>query len=246
MKPIRPAIQRTATAAALACAGWIGGCGPSPDAAPPADAGSAPAGTGYPATRPLNGTTGATTLPINRPPTTGPAVSLFPTAASEPAVATAPPAAFLMIDRQPVRFPPARIVVKKSDLGQTARVYSDDPPEAINSGYGGSSFYLDMSLTPVPGGTPGELADSVWTVGEDAAKPAGVVRRKSSNPNGVYLDGGRRVLQPAAASVTFTPREDGRVLVRIAGTFDEYASGPDAAPTRSVRVTGMLVAKPAE
>ena len=227
-------------AALAAAALWIGGCGPSPDAVPPVP-------PPQPATRPA----GVNLPPAPTIPTTAPTALATPP--KEPALPVGPPAAFLMLDRQPVQFPPARIVLKQNALGQTARVYSDDPPESINANYAGSSFYLDMNLTTLPGGKPGELADAVWIKGENpddpnaAQPPAGQpANRKASNPNGIYLDGGRRVLQPLRATVTFAPRPDGRVLVRVSGTFNEFAPGADAAPVGQVHVTGMLVAKPAE
>ena len=188
-------------------------------------------------------------------PTTVPmALATPPSAPEELALPVGPPAAFLMIDRQPVRFPPARIVVKTNGPVQTARVYSDDPPEAINANYSGSSFYLDMNLTTLPGGKSGDLADAVWVKGENPDDPNGVkppadppkAAGKASSPNGIYLDGGRRVLQPLRATVNFEPREGGRVLVRVSGTFNEFAAGADAALVGQVHVTGMLSAQPAE
>ena len=233
--------QRNRLALVAAAGLLLGGCNRTPEVAPPP---------------PLPDPTVPTSRPVIPGPTTAPTALAIPKPPpEEPKLPIGPPAAFLMIDRHPVQFPPARIVIKANGLAQTARVYSDDPPEAINANYSGSSFYLDMNLTTLPGGKSGDLADAVWVKGENPDDPNGVkppadppkaAGRKASSPNGIYLDGGRRVLQPLRATVTFEPREGGWVLVRVSGTFNEFAAGADAALVGQVHVTGMLSAQPAE
>src|SRR5688572_16156796 len=70
------------------------------------------------------------------PATTGPAT----TQAAER------PTTFLTIDDTLVEFPAARVRLDNTDEGLVALLFSDDPPAALEEGYDGNSFYLQMPL----------------------------------------------------------------------------------------------------
>jgi len=168
--------------------------------------------------------TGPTTKPAVVTVTTRPADLLAETAVYHP---TRPPST-LLLDGREVSFPAARLmVIGRGTGGVTLRLCSDDPPNAIDPGYVGNSYNLDMRIA-IDHMT--ELPAAMWDFksggGDDAS-------------NGIYLHGYRQQLHPGDVHATFT-RNDNEMIVCITGTFlQTEASRPGAIPQR-VQVVGYL------
>jgi hypothetical protein len=120
----------------------------------------------------------------------------------------------------------------------SARVSSDDPPAAIDSGYHGNSFDLVMPLNVAD---QSQIDDAVWKFSTDSAE-----QRESAH--GLFLDGQRLRLHPQDASAHFQKQGD-KLIVDLEGFFFETqvtdaaadTIRPAAAPKR-VWVQGRLVA----
>ena len=138
---------------------------------------------------------------------------------------TRPPAVF-SIDAHDVAFPAARLAIVSHDNGLTLRLCSDDPPAAIDPGYAGNSFTLDMRI-------PIDRADDI---------PASTWDHKSSDADdsfsGIFVHGYRDGLRPYDVHVTFQKADD-QMLAYIDGTFLRDNPNPAAPPDR-VHVSACL------
>ena len=166
-------------------------------------------------------------------------------AAPEALPPVGPPASFFVVDREPIRFPAARVAIRPAgDGAYLVKLFSDDPPEAMDAGYAGHSFYFEMRVTVPPGGT---IADGEWSVQSasvaadrlpddgppaDPAPPAdadGEPAKSGDRPAGRKLVGVASGKPDADASGLFL---DGRrrilVPVDAAAVFDPVA--PDGTP----------------
>lgn len=165
--------------------------------------------------------------PVNSTPTTQ-------TAATNPDTEPAP--TVLSIDGKDLFFPPAILRVSPADGHLHARLFTDDPPQAIETNYRGNSFDLMMTLN-VP--DAGQLSQAVWQF-TGSEQPQ---QRESSR--GIFLDGQRQRLHAQAVVVKFNP--DGTdVDVLVDGWFMLYAnSAKDVAPSppQRVYVKGHVAAK---
>jgi hypothetical protein len=161
-----------------------------------------------------------------------PAAAPAAQAASVPA--TQPEAATLQVDQQPFLFPQAVLRLATSNGQVSARLSSDDPPEAIQDNYHGNSFDLIMALN-IP--DPDQIDRAVW---EFAAGS----QPQRENGYGIFLDGQRRRLHPQEVVASFS-RDGDRVVVDMKGVFFEYRSDDSARPSNPpprVLVQGRLVA----
>lgn len=165
-------------------------------------------------------------------PTTKPTVAV---ATTEPTGATAVVAAYpqrppstLSIDGRDVAFPAAKLaLISHGTGGFTLRLCTDDPPNAIDPGYTGNSYVLDMQLAM---DRLTDLPVASWdhkpTDGDDSA-------------SGIYLHGCREQYRPRDVHVTFAKNGD-ELLVYVTGAFlhsDE--ANPNVPPDR-VQVSGCL------
>lgn len=153
------------------------------------------------------------TSSVQLPPTstTGPATqaSLQMNSGTRPASqpsAEAPAAvrAVLMIDGQQMEFPPARIILTKKGSRMSARLFSDDPKDALDADYAGNSFYFEMPLEADPD-QPGAW---LWRYKVEQAEA-------SESPNGIYLRGTKTHLQPFDVLVEVDQSPSRRAVVKI-------------------------------
>lgn len=156
-----------------------------------------------------------------------------PPLATMPIASTEPTPAIVMIDDQRIEFPPAKLRLQLRDDKVSALLMSDDPPSAINPGYTGNSFYIEMTIDDV---------DDISNV------PGAVVMYQSpqsterlDSPNGIFLEGGRKQLQPQQVKVEFESA-GAKMAVRITGNFTLFDTQDETIPPRQVPVTARLLA----
>lgn len=205
--------------AAAACAvGLLAGCDRSAgDSAAPQPAMSATVPTTYPATQ--------ASIQLNS----------ASQPASQPLVETpAATRAVLMIDGRQVEFPPARIILDKKGTRLSARMFSDDPKDALDADYAGNSFYFEMALEADPE-QPGMW---LWRYKSQGAEPA-------ESPNGVYLRGLKTHLQPFDVLVEVDQSSPKRAVVRIIppSQFRSYDKGATTGYYQLMPVFGELKAE---
>jgi hypothetical protein len=156
-------------------------------------------------------------------PATQPAVASSTTQPADPSAVVAAypsrPPAILSIDSREIAFPAARLAVVDHRGGLTLRLCSDDPPDAIDPGYAGNSFILDMRLA----------------IDRTADIPASTWDHKPSDPDdsvsGIFIHGYRDGLRPYNVHVSFQKVDD-QMLVYIDGTFLRDNPSPAAPPDR--------------
>jgi hypothetical protein len=136
------------------------------------------------------------------------------------------PLAILEIDGRQTPFPGARLAVVDHRDGMTLRLCSDDPADAIDPGYAGNSFILDMRLA----------IDRVQDI------PASTWDHKPSDADdsvsGIFVNGYHDGLRPYDVHVSFQKSDD-LMFANIEGTFLRNSSNPAAPPDR-VHVSGCL------
>lgn len=149
----------------------------------------------------------------------------------------------LVIDGQPMEFPPAKLILETRDGRTVALLMSDDPREAINDDYTGNSYYLEVAFDE----EIDTLRDRVWHYQARSTE-------RVESLNGFFLNGNRFELQPYELKIHFEHNPPhpatgaGGDVVWISGTCYEYATrvvgqglehaGP--APPRLVPVTGRI------
>jgi hypothetical protein len=145
------------------------------------------------------------------------------------------PPSNLNLDGHDVSFPAAKLaVIGHSTGGFKLRLCSDDPPTAIDPGYVGNSYVLDMKLAI---DHLSELQAATWDF-----KPSD----SPDSTSGIFLQGYHDQYHPSDVHVSFQKNGD-ELMVLISGTFlHDDASNP-AAPPERVQVNGSLRANsPAE
>ena len=158
---------------------------------------------------------------------------------------------YISIDGEPYKFPPARLWLKRTGNHVRARLLSDDPPEALEQGWSGDSFFFEMDMelpptdvTAAPGGTEvggdvtaAELASAEWIFRNEGTG-------RADTRSGIFL-GGKSHLQPISVSVLFDPLPDGQtVMVTLIGLFADFdqTRPEEQTPSRQVRVQAALPA----
>jgi hypothetical protein len=166
-------------------------------------------------------------------PATAPQVALPPAAATQAAEAAdnTPDGCIMMINQQPVQFPPARLRIKSSDGKVVALLYSDDPKDALNNNYTGNGFYFSLSLD-VAGAN---FDHATWTHQSETSE-------RTDTPYGIFLDGHRRQLQPLDVRIRLLPAASGGMKVEMAGTFLSIDPQDDLAAAQVVPVAAWLLA----
>jgi hypothetical protein len=164
-------------------------------------------------------------------PATRPSAVAAKTSTEEPAVVVASypikPPSVLSINGNEIQFPAAKLVLIDRHSGFTFRLCSDDPPTAIDPGYAGNSYVLDMRL---PIDRMSDLPGSAWDF-----KPAD----GSDSIDGIFLHGTREQLRPIDVHVQF--QKDGTdTVMSLSGTFSHTDSHMLAAPSQRVTVNAFL------
>lgn len=151
------------------------------------------------------------------------------TAAAYPITPLTPPS-MLTIDGREVAFPPAKLAVIGRGSGSfMLRLCSDDPPTAIDPGYAGNSYVVDMRL-PIDRLT--DLPGSTWDYRESDS---------SDSNSGIFLHGFREQLHPCDLHVLFQKEKDSpSLMVSINGSCLRNDSKNPAAPSVRVTVSGYL------
>lgn len=135
----------------------------------------------------------------------------------------------MIINDQPREFPAAKIKVKERNDRTVVYLISDDPPEAIDDDYIGNSYYLEIPFDE----QLESLAGQEWRFEAPSLD-------KLDTPNGIFLEGNRKQLEPYQVKVQFQ-RAGEQDLVWISGTFFQYDTIADREPPKLVAVTGRLV-----
>jgi hypothetical protein len=150
-------------------------------------------------------------------------------------VRTAPALSFMMIDGQLFEFPKARLRVYHRDGETTALLFSDDPRQNVGETYTGNSYYLEMRLAAEQ---PADYHQEVWQHRASTSE-------RIETPNGIFLDGWTRHLQPFDLSVEFEPHENSSLTtVWLAGHFLLFHTRERQMPGQLVPVSGRLMVEP--
>ncbi len=179
----------------------------------------------------------APSAPVEQPahqehgPTTSSATAVITRATTAPATRDAgvDESSVMEIGGAPYFFPPARLRVDVKDEQVRARLYSNDPPTALSKSYSGNFYYFDV---PLDIKDPADIAEAQWTF-----KATG--KEQEDSPNGIFLDGMKKQLQPYDATITFTRTGD-KIMTRVTGKFLLF--GEDQSEAKTVNVDGVLTA----
>ena len=138
------------------------------------------------------------------------------------------PPSVLTLEGRDEEFPAAKLaLIDHRAGGLTLRLCSDDPPAALDPGYAGNSYVLDMKLAI---DRLEDLPASSWDY--RSADP-------SDLSNGIFINGSREQYQPAEVHVTFQT-EGNEIVTVITGEFlHDDLQKPGAAPQR-IQVSGIL------
>jgi hypothetical protein len=197
---------------------YIAGCGGS---SPPAVVPTTAPSTG-PQAPPV--TSAASTEPYTE-------ITLAEPPATQPA--TEPAQCQLIIGQKQFWFPPAVLHFSSSKGRVSARLITDDPPAAIETGYHGNSFDLIMALDIAD---PQQIDGATWTY----AAPSTTGSEESAH--GIFLDGQRQRLHPQQVTAQFSKQGD-KVIVQLSGWFSYYDSSltdRSFGPPKRIRVDGTL------
>lgn len=144
-------------------------------------------------------------------------------------LATRPAPSSLAIAGREAVFPPARIVVLHEQPHLDLLVVSDDPRDALHPSYRGNRYYLSLR---VENATLASLVQVEWR-----ARAPSMERRDV--PDGIFLDGNRRQLQPY--DVRFGLEKQGEELVvAIEGQFTMFDNEQTMSLPQLVPVEGVL------
>ncbi len=156
-----------------------------------------------------------------------------PTSTPTPVASTQPAPSYLVIDNQRVEFPPAKLNLQVRDDKVHALLLSDDPPAAISENYTGNSYYIEMTIDDV---------DDVSNVaGASVQYQAAQSTERDDSPDGIFLEGGKKQLQPQSVKVEFEGAGE-KMAVRITGTFVMFDTQDENVPPTQVPVSARLLA----
>ena len=171
----------------------------------------------------------ATPIPSETPttpagPTTAPS--------TQAAIAPTTQPSTIMIDGKTYSFPPAKLRVSKADGHVVARLYSNDPKDAMGDNYHGNSYDLMMQLDDID--SPTEIYNAVWQF-------KAVSHDSPSTPYGIFLDGVRFQLTPSVVTAHFIG-DSLIVRVDVEGQFMRLDQTDATDAPRATYVTGRLLA----
>jgi hypothetical protein len=167
----------------------------------------------------------STTRPATRPATAS-AAGLPTQPASRPTLAA------LMINGQRYEFPRARLRLVERQPAIVLRLFSDDPPQAINEGYTGHSFYFEIKLD----------TDDLDRIAAMDWEHRSLSASFADSSNGVFLDGNRRQLQPYEVRIELdgTPAD---MLIGVHGRFLLFNARDHGGVGEMTSVHGLLRAE---
>jgi hypothetical protein len=142
-----------------------------------------------------------------------------------------PATSVLVIRNQPVTFPPARLVLQQREPNLTLLLFSDDPEAAIKADYAGNRYYLEIEL---------DINEVAHLTAADWYYKAATIER-ADTPNGIFLEGDRKHLQPYDVNIVFTGSGQ-QITATITGTFLLF-QGREQSPPQTVLVQGALTAE---
>jgi hypothetical protein len=159
------------------------------------------------------------------------AVVLATTNATTAAYPMRPPS-YLTLDGREVAFPAAKMaLIGHGTGGFTLRLCSDDPPTAIDPGYSGNSYVLDIRLAI---DHLSELPAATWDFKHEDGREGG-----GDSASGIYLHGYEEQYHPDEVHVSFQKNGD-ELLSYISGTFLHSNPANPVAPAERVQVSGCL------
>jgi hypothetical protein len=175
-------------------------------------------------------------------PTTKPSTAVEASPQADPNAVTAAypmkPPSIISIDGRDVPFPAAKLaVIGHGSGGFTLRLCSDDPPTAIDPGYAGNSYLLDMQI---PIDRLRDLPGARWEY-----KPG----EGDDSTAGIFLHGFRDQLHPQDLHVMFMKDSDQgkEIEISLTGTYLKNDAKNPAAPPERVTVNAFLhVPQPSE
>jgi len=145
---------------------------------------------------------------------------------------TRPTASKIMIDGREFTFPAARLVLQQSEPTVDLLLFSDDPPDALSASYAGNRYYFELKL---------DIDDLQKLAASDMHWKASSIERVDA-PDGIFLDGDKRMLQPYDLSVAFN--QTGNVYtIEIGGQFLLFQNKEEATAPKTVLVRGILMAE---
>jgi hypothetical protein len=157
----------------------------------------------------------------------------MPSPATKSIASTEPTPSIVMIDGQRIEFPPAKLNLQLRDDKVHALLLSDDPPAAISENYTGNSYYIEMTIPDV---------DDVNNVpGASVQYQAAQSTEREDSPDGIFLEGGKKQLQPEHVTVEFEWAGE-KMAVRITGTFVMFDTQDENVPSKQVPVSARLLA----
>jgi len=143
-----------------------------------------------------------------------------------------PTKSVLMIDGKELEFPAARMVLQQAQPTVDVLLFSDDPPIALTATYSGNRYYFDLKL---------DIDDLEKLAASDMHWKAASIERVDA-PDGIFLDGDRRLLQPYDLEVMFNKVGE-MYSIDVAGQFLLFAAKDEQGPPKTVMVRGKLVAE---
>ena len=146
--------------------------------------------------------------------------------------ATRPTVSKIMIDGREFSFPAARLVLQQSEPTVDLLLFSDDPPNALSATYAGNRYYFELKL---------DLDDLQKLAASDMHWKAASIERVDA-PDGIFLDGDKRMLQPYDLRVAFS--QTGKVFtIELGGQFLLFQNKEEATAPKTVLVRGTLMAE---
>ncbi len=146
--------------------------------------------------------------------------------------ATRPVVSKIFIDGREFVFPAARLVLQQAEPSVDLLLFSDDPPDALSTTYAGNRYYFELKL---------DIDDLEKLAASDMHWKAASIERADA-PDGVFLDGDKRMLQPYNLRVAFS--QTGKVYtIEIGGEFLMFNSKEEATAPKTVQVRGILMAE---
>jgi len=123
-------------------------------------------------------------------------------------------------------------VLQQSEPTVDVLLFSDDPPDALSATYAGNRYYFELKL---------DIDDLEKLSASDMHWKAGSIERIDA-PDGIFLDGDKRMLQPYVLNVGFS--QTGKVYtIDIGGEFLLFNSKEEATAPKTVLVRGTLMAE---
>ncbi len=155
---------------------------------------------------------------------------------SPPSIAAAPTSrpttSRMTISDREYLFPASRLLLERGDGNLVVLLFSDDARAALAANYRGNRYHLRFQL---------DTADPAKIGGRDCVIRAPSQERIDS-PDGIFLEGDRRQLQPHDVHVQFTRAGDD-LQVELSGTFLMFGGRDEKSAPVPVPVQGSLVAE---